>query len=440
MNSINIQDSEYNFSEFEYKLDNKTDKFTISGTRFNFNNNLVVLCNLKTINGSIDNEEFTYKTLSKDCQLRHYLNQELNVKLVNKISNRINNKPYFKIVENSDDAAAPSENLIKLNDIIDDQFKVDIDQLWTTSELEFCKVYDNFPIVPIFHYNGNNKKVKTPFLVELNIVIDILIQKFPKFREQLLTLSKLELNSTELKKESLESSIKNREEELLKEIKKLKNELNKKNKIIKEKNDKIDELIRKTDEQTKLLKEQQELTRKQLLKIDNQTETSNELNNKIDNQSRLLVKVTEKLDKLVYNILKLDKHLTSNTICKYKIILYTTEDITNKQSRDILEVSSFVGLIENSPNLTNVNVLLNKEVSCSVDSFKTVLTKLNSYVEGVKYRKIYIEKYNLERFIVKFNAELYDINNPVEELKNEVRNLSGKVTEISHLRWPAHSY
>ena len=100
------------------------------------------------------------------------------------------------------------KNLIKLDDIIDDQYKVDIDQLWTTSELEFCKVYDNFPIVPIFHYNGNNKKVKTPFLVELNIVIDILIQKFPKFKEQLLTLSKLELNSTELKKESLESSIK----------------------------------------------------------------------------------------------------------------------------------------------------------------------------------------------------------------------------------------
>ena len=417
MNSIIIQDSEYNFSEFEYKLDNETDKFTISGTRFNFNNNLVVLCNLKTISGSIDGEEFIYKTLSKDCQLRYYLSQELNVKLVNKISNRINNKSCFKIVENSDGAAAPSEFSIKLDDIIDDQFKVDIDQLWTTSELEFCKVYDNFPIVPIFHYNGNNKKVKTPFLIELNIVIDILIQKFPKFKEQLLTLSKLELNSTELKKESLESSIKNREEELLKEIKKLKNELNKKNKIIKEKNDRIDELTKnfnefreeqnkkfneyklnqdkKFDEQTKLLKEQQELARKQLLKIDNQTNTINELNNKIDNQSRLLVKVTEKLDKLVDNILKLDKHLTSNTICKYKIILYSTEDITNKQPRDILEVNSFVGLVENSPNLTNVNVLLNKEVSCSLDSFKIVLTKINSYVEGVKYRKIYIEKYNL---------------------------------------------
>ena len=114
MNSINIQDSEYNFSEFEYKLDNETDKFTISGTRFNFNNNLVVLCNLKTINGSIDNKEFTYKTLSKDCNLRYYLSQELNIKLVNKNSNRINNKPYFKIVENSDDTAVSSEKFNKI--------------------------------------------------------------------------------------------------------------------------------------------------------------------------------------------------------------------------------------------------------------------------------------------------------------------------------------
>lgn len=51
MNSINIQGSTYNFSELKYNLDNNTDKFIINGTRFNFNNNLVVLCNLKTMEG-----------------------------------------------------------------------------------------------------------------------------------------------------------------------------------------------------------------------------------------------------------------------------------------------------------------------------------------------------------------------------------------------------
>ena len=94
MESITIRNNTYNFKEETYKLSPK-DSFSISCAKFNFEGNFTNETLLKTIKGYINNEEFNYHTLSKDLDLKQWLQTIDNIKIINNCSLKINKEKFF---------------------------------------------------------------------------------------------------------------------------------------------------------------------------------------------------------------------------------------------------------------------------------------------------------------------------------------------------------
>ena len=186
----------------------------------------------------------------------------------------------------------------------------------------------------------------------------------------------------------------------------------------------IEELKQINLEQTKMIK-------KQTNKIDNQTKMIEEQTNKIDNQTKILTEVKQSLTSIADSVSDLNKHITSNKICKYHILLWLDKDNQKKtKSSDDVTIKTFVGLIENTPKLTKDDkILLRKDVSCSLDSFKTVLANLSDMAFTTNYRNIIIKQFKIEKFIIKFQSELIEINNPIDNIKETIIDLESTVKE-----------
>ena len=186
----------------------------------------------------------------------------------------------------------------------------------------------------------------------------------------------------------------------------------------------IEELKQINLEQTKMIKEQTN-------KIDNQTKMIKEQTNKIDNQTKILTEVKQSLTSIADSVSDLNKHITSNKVCKYHILLWLDKDNQKKtKSSDDVTIKTFVGLIENTPKLTKDDkILLRKDVSCSLDSFKTVLANLSDMAFTTNYRNIIIKQFKIEKFIIKFQSELIEINNPIDNIKETIIDLESTVKE-----------
>ena len=186
---------------------------------------------LKTIKGKINGEEFNYDSLSKDLNLYNWLKYKDNVKTINECSLKINNELFFNVIEELDRGYPRSNSTILFDDITDDKYQLNINKLLETCIILTDNKQVNFEYVPIFYFNGSNRRADTPLLVEFNIVINMLINKFPTFKNQLLTLGKIEMEKNILSNKSMEETINIIEQELLAEINILKtknNELTKK--------------------------------------------------------------------------------------------------------------------------------------------------------------------------------------------------------------------
>jgi uncharacterized coiled-coil protein SlyX len=159
-------------------------------------------------------------------------------------------------------------------------------------------------------------------------------------------------------------------------------------------------------------------------KIDEQTK-------KIDNQTKILAEVKHSLTSIADSVVDLNKHITSNLICKYHILLWLDSDNQNKtKASDKVTIKTFVGLIENTPKLLpSDKILLQENVSCSLDSFKQVLANLSDLGFTTNYRNIIVNQFDLELFIVKFKAELIQINTPIKDIHNSLTSLETTVKE-----------
>lgn len=173
-------------------------------------------------------------------------------------------------------------------------------------------------------------------------------------------------------------------------------------KEINEKEDKIDRLERKIDELKSINLEQTEMLK------------------------RITYKISDIIDSL--NVLK--THTTSNQFCRYRIIFWLTEEYQNKNAMDDIIISTFIGLDENKPKFkNNEKILIDTEVSCSLDAFKTALSKVNKYGFSTDRRKITIKKHNLNAFVRDFKYQIDLLNDSTNELRLQLEQLSSTVNQ-----------
>lgn len=173
-------------------------------------------------------------------------------------------------------------------------------------------------------------------------------------------------------------------------------------KEINEKEDKIDRLERKIDELKSINLEQTEMLK------------------------RITYKISDIIDSL--NVLK--THTTSNQFCRYRIIFWLTEEYQNKKVMDDIIISTFIGLDENKPKFkNNEKILIDTEVSCSLDAFKTALSKVNKYGFSTDRRKITIKQHNLNAFVRDFKYQIDLLNDSTNDLRLQLEQLSSTVNQ-----------
>lgn len=145
------------------------------------------------------------------------------------------------------------------------------------------------------------------------------------------------------------------------------------------------------------------------------------------------IKVT--LSTLVENVSELKNHITANKLCQYIIVLYTDEERSDDK---YIVIKPFCGLRENRPKIEQSTILFEREVSCSIDSFKEALSALEQrYIVKIHYRSMTIRRSNLEAFIDEFRVELRrrstsvtDVCDRLDTINDSISTLDSKVTSI----------
>jgi archaellum component FlaC len=156
------------------------------------------------------------------------------------------------------------------------------------------------------------------------------------------------------------------------------------------------------------------------------------VNRKMCNQLET-IKVT--LSTLVENVSELKNHVTSNKLCRYIIVLYKDEEHSDEK---FIVIKPFCGLKENRPKIDKSDILFEREVSCSIDSFKEALSALEErYIVKIHYRSMTIRRPNLEAFIDEFRVELRrrsttitDVCDRLDTINDNISTLDSKVTSI----------
>ena len=165
-----------------------------------------------------------------------------------------------------------------------------------------------------------------------------------------------------------------------------------------------------------------------LQKVDEQTvEIRNlvDINRKMCNQLET-IKVT--LSTLVENVSELKNHVTSNKLCKYVIVLYKDEERSDEK---FIVIKPFCGLKENRPKIDKSDILFEREVSCSVDSFKEALSVLEErYIVKIHYRSMTIRRSNLEDFIDEFRVELRRRSTTITDVCRRLDTINDNITVI----------
>lgn len=172
--------------------------------------------------------------------------------------------------------------------------------------------------------------------------------------------------------------------------------------------------------------------RAQNAKIIEQNDKLLMVNSKMCNQLET-IKVT--LSTLVENVSELKNHVTANKLCRYIIVLYKDEERSDDK---FIVIKPFCGLRENRPKIDKSTILFEREVSCSIDSFKEALSALEErYIVKIHYRSIMIRRSNLEDFIDEFRVELKrrstsitDVCDKLDTINDSISTLDSKVDSI----------
>lgn len=113
----------YSFEEETYVL-SPDDSFSITCSKFDFEDKFTNEVLLKSIKGKINNEEFNYDSLSVDLDIKYWLQTKENIKNINECSlavqqpaNEVGQKLIMK------------DSSIHFNDLLDDKYQINISKL-----------------------------------------------------------------------------------------------------------------------------------------------------------------------------------------------------------------------------------------------------------------------------------------------------------------------
>ena len=170
-------------------------------------------------------------------------------------------------------------------------------------------------------------------------------------------------------------------------------------------------------------------------KVDEQTIEIRNLVNINRNMCNQLETIKVTLSTLVENVSELKNHVTSNKLCRYIIVLYKDEEHSDEK---YIVIKPFCGLRENRPKIDKSDILFEREVSCSIDSFKEALSVLEQrYIVKIHYRSMTIRRANLEDFIDEFRVELRrrsttitDVCDKLDTIHDSISTVDSKVTSI----------
>ncbi len=170
-----------------------------------------------------------------------------------------------------------------------------------------------------------------------------------------------------------------------------------------------------------------------IARIKGQNDELLSVNRKMCNQLET-IKVT--LSTLVENVSELKNHVTSNKLCRYIIVLYRDDEHSDSE---FVVIKPFCGLKENRPKIDQSTILFEREVSCSIDSFKETLSVLEErYIVKIHYRSITIRRYRLEEFVDEFKVELRrktaninDVCDKITALNDNIVTLNTNVADIA---------
>ena len=116
--NISVLGEYHKFKIIPFKLDEHGNYFEVYGTRVTRNDKLSVICDIKSLRGSIGNTKFNFESLNKDLFLRDYLKKQNHVEFINKLSLNYNNKNWFNIDKNSLELINSREFLSILNQFL----------------------------------------------------------------------------------------------------------------------------------------------------------------------------------------------------------------------------------------------------------------------------------------------------------------------------------
>ena len=204
MDSIKILGEVYKFDPITYHL-GKDNFIKINECKIEYNNRITSCCLLKTIEGNIENNYFNYEKLNKEIKMYDYLKIQNNVKFVNDISLKINNKKWFEFDEDGHRTIVRCPSIKLKDDLLDnDQIHFNLDKLWEICIISTENKQENFEVIPIFYFNGSMRYKNTPIITTLEVIINILTKYFPSFEAQLKLINSNELNINEINKVTLD--------------------------------------------------------------------------------------------------------------------------------------------------------------------------------------------------------------------------------------------
>ena len=170
---------------------NDNDYIIVNGIQFGDINNFYP--NIRSIEIHINDQLYTYFNDDRIKNIiKYYLHSRENVKLINLISNRINNKNWFECYsDESSGSMLGSQHAQIKPELLDEKTQFKITELYKTKTLlENEYKYENeFPTYPIWHINGKHKGhyKYCPLYCHYDIMLHILSLRFVEIKSQILT-------------------------------------------------------------------------------------------------------------------------------------------------------------------------------------------------------------------------------------------------------------
>lgn len=308
-----------------YRINLNEDNYVIfNGIKFE-NDETKIYPNIRSVEIHINDQIYTYSNdKSIKTIIKNYLRTQDDVKLINLISKRINDKNWFECY--LDESMCGSTHAKIKPELLDEKSNIIIKELYETKTLlkNECKYENEFSVYPIWHINGNHKTNadKCPLYCHYDIMLHILSLRFVEIKSQILNLSTTEFLKAVINNETIDEHIEHSYEELLNIIKRQKQIINQKNREIFNLKECMLEIRTTNSElQTKIdavLKDNECILNKLDDTHNELVETRHELSQNITHNTNLLTKIDNKIETDLKE--KTVDNTITNSVCKIVIM------------------------------------------------------------------------------------------------------------------------